>query len=121
MSDALKNCYPVNPDKCKAAVETWNSEQEEPRHVLDALNVATVLNSEYGGIDFETIYWRAGCCYETSPYYILSDACPAPEELPNGEMIVGFFFVNCICLVCPLVFIRSSQFQKGWSALLKRL
>ncbi len=114
-------CYPVNPEKCMAAVETWNLKYEEVAGHLDVLEVSEVLTAEYGGIDFETIYWRAGCCYETSPFYTLSDACPPPKEIPNGEMIVGFFFLNCVGLVCPLVFMRSSQFQKGWSALFKRL
>jgi hypothetical protein len=117
----LKRCNPANPEKCMAAVETWNSEQEEAGHVLDVLEVSTLLTAEYGGIDFETVYWRSGCCYETSPYYTLSDVCPPPKEIPNDEMIVGFFFLNCIGLVCPVVFIRNSPIQKGWSALFKRL
>jgi hypothetical protein len=119
-SGSRKYCYAVNPDKCVAAVETWNSEHEEAKH-LDLLFVEPMATVEFGGIDFEAIYLRSGCCYETCPYYTLSDACPRPEEIPNGEMIVGFFFLNCIGLVCPLAFIRSSQFQKGWSALFKRL
>jgi hypothetical protein len=116
----LKLCYPVNPDKCIAAVETWNSEHEAARH-LDVLRVAQSRTAQFDGIDFETIYSRSGCCYETSPYYTLSDACPTSEEIPNREMIVVCFFSNCIGLVCPLVFMRSRQFQKGWSALFKRL
>ncbi len=114
-------CYPVNPDKCMAAVETRNLKNEEEAGQLDVLEVSVTLTALYGGIDFETIYTRTRCCYETSPFYTLADACPPPKDIPNGEMIVGFFFVNCFGLVCPLVFMRSSQFQKGWSALLKRL
>jgi hypothetical protein len=81
------------------------------------LEVSTLLTAKYGGIDFETIYWRSGCCYETSPYYTLSDVCPSPEEIPNGEMIVGFFFLNCIGLVCPLVFMTNDSFNVAWSAM----
>ncbi len=102
-----------------STVETWNLkyDEEEAGH-LDVLEVADALTSVRGGIDFETIYTRAGCCYETSPFYTLSDACPPPKEIPNGEMIVGFFFLNCVGLVRPLVFMTNDSFNKAWSAIL---
>jgi hypothetical protein len=114
-------CYPVNPEKCRAAVETWNLKYEEEAGHLDVLVVSDWSTAKYGGIDFETIYWRSGCCYETSPFQTLSDACPPPKEIPNGEMIVGFFFLNCVGLVCPLVFMTNDSFKKAWSALFKLL
>jgi hypothetical protein len=107
----------VNPEKCKAAVETWNLKYEEEAGHLDVLEVSDWLTTEYGGIDSEAIYWRSGCCYESSPFYTLSDACPPPKEIPNGEMIVGFFFLNCVGLVCPLVFITNDSFNKAWSTI----
>jgi hypothetical protein len=108
-------CYPVNPKKCMAAVETWNSKYEEKAGQLDVLEVADL---RFAGIDSETIYQRSGCCYETSPFYTLSDACPPPKEIPNGEMIVGFFFLNCVGLVCPLIFMTNDSFNKAWSAII---
>jgi hypothetical protein len=101
-----------------AAVETENLKYEEEAGHLDVLEVSSLRTGEKGGIDFETIYWRAGCCYETSPFYTLADACPPPKEIPNGEMIVGFFFLNCVGLVCPLVFMTNDSFNKAWSAII---
>jgi hypothetical protein len=117
MSDPDLFCYPVNPEKCTAAVDAWNLKYEEKAGHLDVLEVSDLLTIEHGGIDFETLYWRSGCCYETSPFYTLSDACPPPTEIPNGEMIVGFFFLNCVGLVCPLVFMTNDSFNKAWSAI----
>jgi hypothetical protein len=72
-------CYPVNPDKCLAAVKKWNSEHEEAEH-LQAMTQA-ILTAEYRGIDFDILYERSGCCYDTSPYYTLSETCPAPKKI----------------------------------------
>jgi hypothetical protein len=32
-------------------------------------------------------------------------------------MIIGFFFLNCFSLVCPLVFMTNDSFNKAWSAI----
>jgi hypothetical protein len=116
-SDPNLFCYPVNPEKCLAAVKTWNLKYDEEAGHLDVLDESGWLTSLYGGIGFETLYTRSGCCYETSPFYTLSEACPPPKEIPNGEMIVGFFFLNCVGLVCPLVFMTNDSFNKAWSAI----
>ena len=112
-------CFVVDPDKCFAAVKKWNSEHEEVDHLDDLIldEGMNVISGNISGI----IYKRSGCCYDTSPFYSLHEACPPPAEIPNREMMVGYFFLNCIGLVCPLVFMRSSQFQKAWSALFNRL
>ena len=34
-------------------------------------------------------------------------------------MMVGYFFVNCICLVCPLLFISTDNFKKSWLAIFR--
>jgi hypothetical protein len=97
-----------------SAVETWNLKNEDESRHLDVLKVA---DYQYGRIDSEIIYRRSGCCYETSPSYTLADACPPPKDIPNGEMIVGFFFLNCFSLMCPLVFMTNDSFNKAWSAI----
>ena len=111
---------PVNPDKYLAGVEKWNSEHEE----IDQLHVpapSEMLNAEFGGVggEFEIIRFRDGCCFDTSPCYTRDEVCPRPEEVPDGEMIVGFFFLNCTCLVSPLVFMTADAFKKGWSNMLR--
>ncbi len=92
-------------------MEKWNSEHEEVDHLDD------LLVDEVKRFVFNTpgiFYKRTGCCYDTSPFYSLHEACPPPAEIPNREMMVGYFFVNCICLVCPLLFISTDNFKKSW-------
>jgi hypothetical protein len=114
--DWSPNRYPVNPDKCLGGVEKWNSQHEEIGQ-LHVPQPSKTLNAEFGGVGgmFEIIRWRGGCCFDASPHCTRDEVCPPLKEVPNGEMIVGFFFLNCICLVGPLVFMATGAFKKGWS------
>ncbi len=113
-------CYPVDPGKCFAAVEKWNSEHEEVDH-LDDLLEDPYLMANLGNISGIILYKRSGCCYDTSPFYSLNEACSPPIKISNREMMVSYFFVNCICLVCPLLFISTDNFKKSWLELFRAI
>jgi hypothetical protein len=58
---------------------------------------------------------RNTCCFESSPLWGEGiTPCPLPAETPNLFMCLGFFSLNCIPLVGPLVFMGTSSFWTAW-------
>jgi hypothetical protein len=95
-----RRCHVEKPEKCRQNIEARN----QGLAAKDQLHQLYVANININDVRAD---FRRGCCFETDPYFTEAEVCPKNDDVPNVLMCIGFFVINSITLVCPLVFITT--------------